>query len=172
MINSIDLDFQYIHTYDPKAMLIADSSHWGNIEDEPAIIEITTPGSSTPIVHYFLKNKINKFDSLNLMLSQEETKELPDGLYSITIKGSPDTFNKQKYVLRTENLQLRLDKAYSSFGIDISEVENYKLETLWNVKLLIEGALSSIRLGYLDRAIKFYQEADRIIKSYNNCDNC
>jgi hypothetical protein len=36
--------------------------------------------------------------------------DLPDGIYDVTIKGSPDTFQKNRQYLRTTKTQLELDK--------------------------------------------------------------
>ncbi len=70
-----------------------DTSIWSFIENKPAIIEIIPPGVVDPIVYNVAKNKTNIFNTSNLGMSNIGVlNDLPDGVYKVTIKGSPDSF--------------------------------------------------------------------------------
>jgi len=173
-LNKINIDFQVLKTYDPKVLVIADTSEWSVIEDKPAIIEITIPGANNPSIHYVDKNKINVYTSALLGINcgaecEEDLIEIPDGIYHIHMKGSPDTFEKERYYLRTEKLQLKLDKAYVALGKDINHADKDVVELLWTCKLLIEAADASTRLGEIAMASDYYKQAKRIIDSYLDC---
>jgi hypothetical protein len=174
-LNKIEIDFQVIKTYDPKKLLIADTSQWSHIYDKPAIIEVTLPGSSNAHVSYIdKKNTILVFNSTLLGITcgagcEEEQVELPDGIYHIKVKGSPDKFYKERYYMRSERLQLNLDKIYTSLGFDISRQDKETAEVLWTCKLLIEAADASARLGEIAMAADYYKQAKRIVDSKINC---
>jgi hypothetical protein len=175
-IQKIEVDFQVLKTYDPKKLLIADTSQWSHIIDKPAIIEITLPGSKNAHVNYIdKKNTILVFNSSLLGINcgagcEEELLELPDGIYYIKVKGSPDTFFKERYYMRSERLQLNLDKIYTTLGFDINRQDRETAETLWECKLLIEAADASCRRGEIPMAVDYYKSAKRIIDSNLNCE--
>lgn len=172
-IKKIEIDFQVIKTYDPKKLIIADASEWSHIIDKPAIIEITLPGSSNAFTNYITKkNVITVYNSSLLGINcgaacDEDLVELPDGIYHIKMKGSPDTFFKERYYMRSEKLQLQLDKIYTTLGFDIKRQDREIAESLWNCKLLIEAADASTRRGELGMAADYYKSAKRIIE---NCE--
>ena len=72
MISNIKIDFQVIDTGDPRVLMIADNSVWAQIENQPKVIEITTPGNDPAtdyVGHYFQPYQINSFNSETLGLS-------------------------------------------------------------------------------------------------------
>ncbi len=173
-LNKVNLRFEYLPVYDPKTMLLVCTSDWSFIKDEPAIVEITPPGSSRPIVEYWAKNEVNKFDSASLLLTCEarcysEMIPIPDGIYHIKIKGSPDTFNYESYISFDSNLQLEIDKAYSSLGLDIEAEDEIRVNSLWNMKMLLEASRSSIREGKIKKTQEYYKEAKRLVEAFKNC---
>ena len=137
-----DIDFQVINTLDPRVMPIADTSEWGQIEGKASIIEVILPGEESPIINYFDKSKINIMNSSNLKLictvdcAEVELINLPDGIYEITVKGSPDTFFKTRKYLRTTLTQLELDKIFIQLNLTCKEKDTNILDTLYNIESL------------------------------------
>lgn len=171
-MENVKIKFQVLRTDDPKELLIADTSRWSFIYDKPSIIEITLPGYSNPIVHYFEKDKINNFTSASLGINcgaecEEDLVDLPDGIYYIVVKGSPDTFKAERYYLRTEKLQLSLDLMFIKLGLDINNEESSFVDALLNAKMLIEASHSATRLGNIKKAYEYYKEAKRLVDNLN-----
>lgn len=175
ILDKINLDFQVINTSNPKILVVSDTSVWGAIEDKPAIIEIVVPGSSKIKTYNFVKGKSNVFNSSNLLLSNVgDMNDLNDGVYSITVKGSPSTtFCVQKYYLKTDKLQLALDKLYMSLGVynKDSETTKKRLEIL-KIDSLIKTAESFTRDGKPNEALNHFKRAYLKLKEINSCDNC
>ena len=94
---------------------------------------------------------------------------IPDGIYHIKIKGSPDTFNYESYISFDSNLQLEIDKAYSSLGLDIEAEDEIRVNSLWNMKMLLEASRSSIREGKIKKTQEYYKEAKRLVEAFKNC---
>lgn len=176
-LNKIRVDFQVLRTYDPKMLLLADTSEWSHIFDTPAIVEVTLPGASNPTVEYWEQGKINVLTSKHLGITcgagcEDELVELPDGIYNIKLKGSPDKFNKERYYMRTEKLRLSLDKVYISFGLNLERANYQSVEKLWNAKLLIEACESHTRQGEIGMAADLYKQAKKIVDGHLECENC
>ena len=93
---AIEIDFS-VHS-SPYYLKVVDLSVWGLIETKPSIIEITVPGYASPITKFYDKNKLNVFNSSMLGLNcegQEGLTTLPDGIYTIKVIGSPETYFKE-----------------------------------------------------------------------------
>lgn len=170
---SINVDFQVLKTYDPKALLIADTSQWAHIVNKPTIVEITLPGAKNPSVVYWEQGRINVFTSSILGVNcgaecGEQNIELPDGVYHIALKGSPDKFFKERYYLKTDKLQLQFDKVYlKNVGLDLNYHEFDKIDNLQNIDLMLKGADASIRKGEIAMAVDYYKQAKKMIEQYN-----
>ena len=112
-MKKIHIDFQIYDSEDPKQIIVLDTSIWSYIEDKPSIIEILTPGEKDAVVYPYTKNGFNILNSINLGLNcsdcNQNLLDLPDGVYEITIKGSPDSFYKKRCYLRTTIIQSKLD---------------------------------------------------------------
>lgn len=168
------IDFN-IHS-DPYWLRIADYSMWGLAENKPAIIEITVPGYSTKIVKYFDKFKTNGFNSLILEINCDgdcgdiEKVTLPDGIWEVTVKGSPDKFNKTYHYLKTDMLQLDIDKiVIEAFEEDcIKDISN----KLTEIELLVEGAKSYIRYDNLQVAGNMFQKVINLVEKMKDCKTC
>lgn len=169
-----NIDF-HIHS-DPYWLRVADYSIWSLIEDKPSIIEITLPGYSTKVIEYFDKYKTNGFNSLTLKINCDgdcgdtEKVTLPDGIYEITVKGSPDKFNKTYHYLKTDMLQLDLDKVIIEAFEEgcINDISN----KLTEIELLLEGARSYIRYDNLQIAGNMYQKASGLVEKLKDCKTC
>ena len=122
ILDHIRLDFQILNTGDPKLLVVMDASVWGFIEDKPSIIEITPPGTTNTITYNFVKGKNNVFNSSNLLISPVGTyNDLVDGIYRVSLKGSPDSFCVHRDFLKTDKVRNELANIYVSLGFDDDE---------------------------------------------------
>lgn len=168
-LENINIDFEILHTSDPNSLLVCDKSVWAHIVDKPAIIEITLPTEKL-VTHYLSpKNNVLVFNSSNLYLSSSTDKALPDGIYKITVKGSPDTFQKTRSYIRMTKLQLDVDKLYLEDGLDTREEIQ---ELTWYIDFLMRAADAAMRQDQKQKAIKFYKEAKKLYDNYTNCKDC
>lgn len=159
-------------------LFIADNSYWEFIEGEPAIIEIITPGAKDPVINYFEQHKINNFNTSNLDLkchncNDYELGELPDGIYSITLKGSPENFNKHRYHLRTT--KARIDLAKALVNLDVTRQDGYNKEVeekIHKASLFLDSAEANTMFGKISKAADEYRQAKKIINKINNCKEC
>lgn len=166
---NIDIDFQVLKTGDPKKLIVCDTSVWGIVEDKPAIIEIFTPTEKL-VKHYIAKNKNNVYNSSNLYLGSIYSKQdLPDGIYRITIKASPDTFYKTRNYIKTDKLQLEVDKLYLSMDLLGLDKDKALRKTLEDINFMICASEAATRRNETKRAISYYKEAQRIFDEHNRC---
>ena len=178
ILDPINIDFQILDTKDPRILMIADSSSWGHIENKPSIIEIILPAEKNPIVHFFNKKQINIFNSLNLALNcvnecgESELIDLPDGIYTITLKGSPDSFKMTRKYLRTTLLQLELDKVFINLNLLCKNNDLGLLNILDEISLLIKAAEANVRFDNIKKAQELYFMAQDLIKKTKNCKGC
>lgn len=173
ILDKIDLDFQVLNTGNPKILSIMDNSVWGVLEDKPTIIEIITPGSEKIRTNNFVQGKINVFNSSNLLLSPiGEKNDLSDGIYKVTVKGSPDTFCKHRDFLKTDKMRLNLYKLYTSLGSNDSEVIKENKKKILEIDLLIRAAENLVSRGELKKAYTFFKRANKDLKNYNECETC
>lgn len=177
MKTKINIDFQVIPTRDPKILSIADYSFWEYIEEKPSIIEIILPGESIPITHYFNKREINIFHSINLNLNcnpdcENEYLDLPDGIYEVTVKGSPDKYNKTRKYLRTELTQLDLDMMYINLNLLCENKDKDVINKLTDIDLLLRAAESNVRYDNTKKAQELLFKAQELIEKTKNCSGC
>lgn len=172
------LDFQVIESKDPKILIVADSSMWKHIKDKPAIIEILIPGRHVPMVHYFQKESFNIFNSLTLSVNcisgceGVEYVDLPDGIYTITIKGSPQNlFCKERKYLRDTELKLEISKIFFQLT-NVKEVNKQKLKMLREAEMLLKGASGAIAFNNVKESINNYTKAEELIDQIKNCKDC
>lgn len=171
--DKININFQLFSTGDPKLLVIIDTSIWSYIEEKPAIIEITVPGSEKVITYSFLKGRSNIFNTSNLYLSPIAVyNDLPDGLYKITVKGSPDSFCKHRDVLKTDKTKLELYNLYTSLGLDKDELDEETYKKIKEIKLLIEAAEALVSIGQTYKGLKLLKKAMEILKKYKECKDC
>lgn len=178
VIGKINVDFYVFSEYDPKVLLVGDNSSWLHIQDSPAIIEILLPGSAKPIIFTYLKNGINSFNSHNLKITclkgdctEEEFVDLPDGIYTITVKGSPSTFQRTKYHLKTDRLQQVIDKNLIDLGFYFDEHKVKQRDELLNVKVLLMIAEAHIRREDIQQAKKYYDLAKAEVERIDECNS-
>lgn len=177
-IGKIQLNFQVVDTGDPKLLLVQDFSKWRVIENMPSYIEITLPGSKSPITVPFEKYAVNGFNSLSLGTSchvdcEENLIPLPDGIYCLTIKGGQDgMYEFSRYYLKKDKLQTDLDKAWVRLGIDYDlKDENFRNRLLY-IEGYLRAASAATRLGKIPEAQDYFRLAEKEIRSYVECKNC
>lgn len=164
--------------FNPQILFIADTSKWLHLEDKPSIIEIQTPGAKHPIVNYFDKKAINTFNSIDLNLNcptcdKLEMHDLPDGIYNITLKASPSSFQKNRKHLRTTKARLELAKYLISLNLGCESEENKQLqEEVLTISLLLDSAEANVSHDNLQTASDEYQLAKKKIEKLSNCKNC
>ena len=175
-MNNIRLYFQVVGTDNPKTLRVVDESEWGILADRAAIIEVVPPGRQDPSVFYLGKNQVNIFNSLNLCLNEEEDKNkflnLPDGIYDITIKGSPSSYNFNRKYLKTDVIRLDLDKVWARAGILCDHQDDDLMEKIKEVEFLLTSAEANTRIGNIIEAESLLEKAQRLMEIINNCDNC
>ena len=171
--DKVNIDFQFFSTGDPKLLVIVDTSVWSFIEKKPAIIEITPPGTDKIVTYNFLKGRTNIFNTSNLLLSPVDVfEDLPDGIYRVTVKGSPDIHCKHRDILKTDRIKLELYKLYISLGFDGDSRDKETLGRIKEIKLLIEAAEASNTLGKTHKSLKLLKKAMEYLKEYERCKGC
>jgi hypothetical protein len=178
VIGKINVNFFVFSEFDPTVLIVADNSRWLHIEGKRSVIDITLPGASKPITFEYLKNGVNTFNSHNLKITclkgdctDEVYGELPDGIYTITVKGSPSTFFKTKYHLKTDRLNQVIDKNLIDLGYYFDEEKVKQRDELLNVKVYLMQAEAYIRREDIQLAKKFYELAKEEMDRIDECNN-
>ena len=174
MAHKIDIDFA-VHS-NPYFLKIMDLSAWGNIGEQPAIIEITLPGYESYITRTFDKCKTNILNSILLEINcadecgKVEKQTLPDGIYKIKVIGSPSKYFKEYYYLKTDMYDLEVDKIY----IDNFKEKNKEslINTLAEMDFLMEGAKAHLRHDDINTAGDAFAKAQEMVDDLKNCKNC
>lgn len=168
------IDFQILETKDPKVLMVADNSNWGAIENEPSIIEITPPNKETFVTYYFGKHKVNSFNSSLLNLSESgELCDLPDGIYRITVKGSPSTkYCVHKDYLKTDKLTIDLYSLMASLGDHCDEISLDKREELVEQFLILKTAEAKALTGEPYKAGKLLECVRDYLDDVLACEEC
>lgn len=169
------IDFNILPNDDPRFIIIQDASMWYHLENKPAIIEITTPGSSKPnVIVNFPKGKVSIFNSKNTLLECNESScedywYLDDGFYEITLKASPDDFRRCKTYIHTANTRLKLDEAYAKHFTLCAAPNKGKLEKLKEIDFLLRAAEANTRLNLIPDAQSLFFRAQEMVDS--SCKN-
>lgn len=175
----INIDFNVIETDNHKTLRVADNSNWSVIESEPSIIEITLPGMRTAVVNYFDKKSINNFNSVNLNLScvgggcdELEWTELPDGVYTICVKGSPSKFQETKNYFRTNKIRERFDLLIINSNIGCEGSSKVDFKDILDIDMLIKSTEAHTRFGDINSASRDYQLAVKMLDKQSKCKDC
>jgi len=170
-LTAINIDFNILDdTIEPKQIVLIDTSDWGEIENNPAVIEIVPPGYKTPVVNPFMKNEVTVVTAKSLGLQKETCRydvDLPDGVYQITVKGSPDTFYREKFFLKTDQLRLEFDKLLVSMLDGCNNMSAANQEMFVKIYFMLLAARAHIRLGNWCKAHEIYLEAEKLLKNMN-----
>lgn len=177
-MKNIHVDFQIYDSNDPKQIIVLDTSIWSQIENKQSIIEIITPGSTDVITLPYFKNSVNILNANTLQLNCFECGDnfidLPDGVYEITVKGSPDKFNKKRFYLKTTTIQGKLDDILIGVYSDCNSCsENSdEITKILRYKNLISVAEAFIRRGHKCESQKLIFKIQDFLKKFKNCKKC
>lgn len=170
ILDNVNLDFHVLSTGDPKILVVMDTSVWGFIEDKPSIIEITLPGSTVTRTYNFVKGKANVFNSSNLLITPVgEYKDLADGLYRISVKGSPDSNCKYRDFLKTDKIKLLIGDLYLEDYYTCQDIKNNKLSILRNIKLSLDAAEILALKGNTKEALIEFKDVYSRVRDYIKC---
>lgn len=171
----ISIDFNI--TSSPYWLRVADFSQWGLIESQPSIIEVTLPGYSSFVTRYFDKYKTNAFNSITLEVNcstgscpDVDLVTLPDGVYTIKVKGSPSTYNNERYYLKTDLFDMEVDKIIIT-AIDSGKYMDIEQE-LVEINMLKAGAESNLRMDRIKEAGLLFAQASKQVDKLKNCKKC
>lgn len=177
-IGKIIVNFTIIPDYDPTTLIVGDLSQWKGAENLPATICIIPPGSTKSINTIFQKHRLNIFNSVNLGLQcvkeceEQVYTDLPDGIWTITIKSGYEGIEKTLYYLKTDRFQLELDKVYVRAGLDFDMNQKQFREDLQDIHFLVNSAHAQVRVGDYAKANRDFTEAQMLLKKYMECKNC
>lgn len=177
-IGKINIDFEIIPTYNPQKLWIADSSLWLGAENLASTICIISPGSKKAVNIAFQKHKINIFHSLNLGLSclieceEQKYANLPDGIWTISVKSGYTGVDKKRYYLKTDVIRIKLDEIYIKAGLEYDKNSKRIREDLMDIEFLLRTAEAFARRGDFVKANRDYTVASELIDKYINCKNC
>ena len=178
-MSQTNIDFQVLTNYNPKYLVVVDTSDWKSIKGKPAIIEITTPGFDKPVVHYFDQERVNIFNSVNLGLNctdcgvrEQDLNDLPDGIYKITVKGSPSNFQQTRYFLKNDLLRLKLDESFMKINFSCNDLDKTLLDKVQRIDFLMKGAEANVRLGNHCEAQDLMFRAEKELNKLKKCKSC
>jgi len=169
-----NINFGIYNTYDPSVISCIDLSDWKILQNSPTVMKITLPGSSKQIIQTWAKNKINVYNSINLGLScltecdEQRYEFLPDGIYQFILEGSPTSYNKKRYYLKTDQFRLELDKIYIKLSINFSNKDKAIRDVLEMVEFMLRSAEAFTRDGDFIQAEKAFCEAKNLSAKYQD----
>lgn len=174
-IGEININFDTFSN-SPYYLAVMDLSDWVYAEDLTSYIQITLPGSKKPKNFTFIKEKTSIYNSHNLGLSclsggceDEEYVELPDGIYTVTVKSGYQDIECTKYYLKTDLLELDYNKVLIEKGTEVSEsFINYMAK----IKYTLDVAKSHTMLGDFIESNRYYNEAKDLLKRVVECKDC
>lgn len=172
--NNIKLDFEVVGTNNPKVLRVVDESEWGILANRPAVIEVKGPDMESAVSYYLGKNQLNIFTSVTLgyTCDKYEYENLPDGVYEITIKGSPSTYTFTRHYLKTDILRLNIDKVWARTNILCDYVDDDLIEKIKKVEYIVAVAEANMRLGNIETAEELIEKANKLLYIINNCADC
>jgi len=177
MTNGLDpvLNFEVTPSWDSRVLVITDISDWKHLIDEPSYIEITLPGSKTPVRHSYSKNKVMVFNASTLNYGcnsgcEDELPTLPDGIYKIKIYVCEGTqFSYERHYLRTVNLEIRLQREIMAIDVDCMPNSSC-LNKMIEAEFMIKGAKADIFFGNIQASQRKYKKACDIVEHVEHCD--
>ncbi len=162
----LSLDFDVLETNNPKKLIVADTSpNWLGVEDLPAYLYITLPGSKKEKIFTFDKKAIQIFNSTNLGLSpigdceKDNYSDLPDGMYKIKMQSGIEDHFVEKYYLKTDMLELEISKKLVERALRYYSFEDGFYKCLQNIELNLKTAKAFTIDCDIKNAMKYYNEA-------------
>ena len=153
---------------------VIDYSNWGLIDKKQSIIEVTLPGFKTHKVNYFTKNKNNNLNSTMLGLKcdncpDDEQRTLEDGIYIITVKGSPETYNKKLKYLKTDLFRMRLNKLYIDSGCNCVKQDSNIFQKIVEVEFVLKGAEAHLAFDMEKESGMLFKQAQTLLDDLLSC---
>lgn len=176
-MSKIKVDFDILDTGNPYIISLYDISNWGLIKDKVSLVEIISPGEDSPITLPFDKKQVNVYNSNQLHDICLESCEIPenvmldDGLYQITVKGSPDKFFKKRLYLKTDSFNLELSKLFIKYYADVICKQDDFLLKIQDIQFLIEGSKAAVRFTNMKLANQLWNKAQDKLNELKECCN-
>jgi hypothetical protein len=175
MNQKINLDFHILETGSPRIISIYDNSDWSYSEDLPSYLSIIIPGSKKEINFSFKKGAINTLNSHNLGLSclkgncqEEEYVDLPDGIYTITLKSGFEDIESTKFYLKTDRFFIEYSKVLIKYGFEYDKNQDF-INYMTRIKFLVDDiARAHAKEGDFVKAQRYFEEAKQLLKNYVN----
>ena len=174
-VGEINIDFSIIETGNPKKLHIFDDSDWIYAENLPAYLVIVLPGSKKEKTFSFKKYAINTLNSHNLGLSclkgdctEEVYVDLPDGVYTITVKSGYENIESTKYYLKTDLFDLKKAEIVINNGIDTYDKE--LIDFITEINFLEDRAKAYTKEGDFVKANRYFLESTKKLEKYG-CSN-
>lgn len=178
IVGEIKIDFDVIQST-VQTLWVGDSSDWVHAEVLPAALEVTLPGSKKPLTFSYKKNAITSLNSHNLGITclkgdctDEVYGDLPDGVYTITVKSGFTNFETTKYYLKTDRIELEVSKIVIKHGFEYSKSDKNFRDKIYDIDWLVKVAKAHAKLGDFVKADRFFTQAKEELKSFGNCKDC
>ena len=179
LIGELIVDFDVISST-TKTLWIGDNSDWVYAEELDAYIYITLPGSRKPMEYLFEKNQVCTYNSHNLGITcptntcgnEVPYTDLPDGIYTITLKSGYTGFEKTRYYLKTDKTELNLSKIIISNGLEYVKSDKQFREVVYDIDWMIKVAKSFAKVGDFKKADEAFRQATSDINKISDCKNC
>lgn len=178
IVGELKVDFNVIQST-VQTLWIGDNSDWLYAEELPAYIYITLPGSRKQLEFLFTKNKICTYNSHNLGLTcktgdctEEPYANLSDGIYQITLKSGYTGFEKTRYYLKTDKIELELSQIIVKNALEYSKSNASFREVIYDIEWMIKVAKSFAKLGDFVKANNFFKIAKEDLTKLLDCKNC
>jgi len=168
-VGKIHIDFEVFETGNAKILSVADTSDWLYAENKPSYISIKIPGSSKYKTVSFKKWAVNNFNSHNLGISclkgdctKETYVNLPDGIYTIKLLSGYEDIEKEKYYLKTDEIDLEIAKSLTQIGFDFTDQTEKQIKPFQKIDQFLSVAKSWTKLGDFVKADRYFQEASSL----------
>ncbi len=174
------LALQEVPTNNCRFLRIADNSWYNpNIAVENALLEVTPPGFSCPVVFQVGKLFNTVLNSSLLKIAPASTYAdllpLPDGIYRLKYSIKPKATMQVEYDLfRNCQLTQRYMKAICDlFGekcdMTKAQFEEQRKKLIWVREMIDASKYMAEECGEPEKAIELYNEANRLINKINDC---
>lgn len=176
---TIRVDFQVIETYDPKFLLVGDTSDWAYASKKPSYILITLPGSSKAHKFTFKKKGLNWFNSNNFGITclkddcnDQTYVDLPDGIYTICVKSFYEGIEKSRYYLKTDRFEIEFRKTIIKNDLEYDVKDKEFRDAMFQILWMLRTAKDWAAEGDFVRADRFFTEAKKLLTNYTDCKSC
>lgn len=179
IVGELNIDFDVIQST-TKTLWIGDRSDWVYAENLPAYIYITLPGSRKALEFEFEKNQICVYNSHNLGITCRTNtcgdeipySDLPDGIYTITLKSSYEGFEKTRYYLKTDKIELEISKIIVSNELEYSNSDKQFRDSMYDIDWMIKVAKAFTKVGDFKKADESFSQAKSSLKKFSYCKDC